>query len=135
MKFFASPEPDYLHLTANIHRIQQVIDAAHRHRRKICIVGRSVERSVEIASELGYLNAPGIIIDPDQIGQYSPQKLAVITTGSQGNRCRLTRISVSDHRWVELLRDTVIISASDPRERKAGGANGEQPFRRGGCDI
>lgn len=120
---------------SNIHRIQQVIDAAHRHRRKICIVGRSVERSVEIASELGYLNVPpGIIIDPDQIGQYSPQKLAVITTGSQGEpMSALTRISVSDHRWVEIIEgDTVIISASPiPGNEKLVARTVNNLFRRG----
>lgn len=120
---------------SNIHRIQQVIDAAHLYQRKICIVGRSIESSVEIASELGYLNIPpGMIIDQDRIGQYSPQKLVVITTGSQGEpMSALTRISVSDHRWVEIIDgDTVIISASPiPGNEKLVARTVNNLFRRG----
>ncbi len=120
---------------SNIHRIQQVINAAYLHQRKICVVGRSIERSVEIASELGYLDIPpGMIIDQDQIGKQSPQKLAVITTGSQGEpMSALTRISVSGHRWVELIDgDTVIISASPiPGNEKLVARTVNNLFRRG----
>ncbi|HHX87725.1 MAG TPA: ribonuclease J [Firmicutes bacterium] len=120
---------------SNIHRIQQVIDAAYLHRRKICVVGRSIINSVQIASELGYLKIPeGIIIDPDQIGQYPPQKLAVITTGSQGEpMSALTRISVSEHRWVEIIEgDTVIISASPiPGNEKLVARTVNNLFQRG----
>ena len=136
MTFSAFLEPDYFcHLCSNIHRIQQVIDAAVLHRRKICIVGRSIERSVEIASELGYLKIPaGIIIDQGQISQCSPPELVVITTGSQGEpMSALTRISVSDHRWVEIMEgDTVIISASPiPGNEKLVARTVNNLFRRG----
>ncbi len=120
---------------SNIHRIQQVINAAHLYQRKICVVGRSIENSVRIACELGYLNIPpGMIIDQGQIGQCSPQKLAVITTGSQGEpMSALTRISVSDHRFVEIMEgDTVIISASPiPGNEKLVARTVNNLFRRG----
>ncbi|MEW5785739.1 MAG: ribonuclease J [Bacillota bacterium] len=100
---------------SNIHRIQQVITAAHRYNRKVCVIGRSIVSSVEIASQLGYLNIPaGILVELDQINHIPHEQLALITTGSQGEpMSALTRISLSDHRRVEIVPgDTVIIAAT-----------------------
>ncbi len=120
---------------SNIHRIQQVVSAAHRYRRKICIVGRSIVGSVEIASKLGYLDIPpGMLVDIDQINQYPQDKLVLITTGSQGEpMSALTRISLSDHRRVEIVPgDTVIISATPiPGNEKLVARTVNNLFQRG----
>ena len=100
---------------SNIHRIQQVVDAAVRYDRKIGIVGRSIVNTVEISTELGYLKIPDeIIVDLDKIKQVPNEKMALITTGSQGEpMSALTRISQSEHRQVEIFPgDTVIIAAT-----------------------
>ena len=100
---------------SNIHRIQQVIDAAVYYRRKVAIVGRSMENVVSIAQELGYLIAPeGTIVEVDDLAKFPPEKAVILTTGSQGEpMSALTRISLSEHRKVEIMPgDTVIISAS-----------------------
>ncbi|HHU29545.1 MAG: ribonuclease J [Bacillota bacterium] len=100
---------------SNIHRIQQVIDAAVYYRRKVAIVGRSMENVVSIAQELGYLTAPeGTIVEVDELAKFPPEKAVILTTGSQGEpMSALTRISLSEHRKVEIMPgDTVIISAS-----------------------
>ncbi len=100
---------------SNIHRIQQVVDAAVRYDRNVAIAGRSLVNTVDISTQLGYLNIPkGVMVDLDKIKQIPPEKLALITTGSQGEpMSALTRISQSDHRQVEIHEgDTVIIAAN-----------------------
>jgi len=100
---------------SNIHRIQQVVDAAIRYDRKIGIVGRSIINTVETSTELGYLKIPkDIIVDLDKINDVPHEKMALITTGSQGEpMSALTRISQSEHRQVEIFPgDTVIIAAT-----------------------
>ncbi len=100
---------------SNIHRIQQVIDAAVCYDRKVCVVGRSIVNSVDISSELGYLKIPkGLLIDTDKVSDFPAEKVALITTGSQGEpMSALTRISQSEHRQVQIQPgDTVIIAAN-----------------------
>ncbi len=100
---------------SNIHRIQQVIDAAVRHDRKVCVVGRSIENSVDISTELGYLNIPkGVLLDTEKVKDLPPEMVVMITTGSQGEpMSALTRISQSEHRQVSIQPgDTVIIAAN-----------------------
>ncbi|EKC48770.1 metallo-beta-lactamase family protein, partial [human gut metagenome] len=71
--------------SSNVHRIQQVIDAALKYDRKVAVIGRSMVNVVNIAKELGYLKAPeGEIIDIDETHNYTPDKIVIITTGSQG---------------------------------------------------
>lgn len=100
---------------SNVHRIQQVVDAANKYKRKIAVVGRSMENVSNIASELGYLNIPeGMRIDPDEIANIAPDRLVILTTGSQGEpMSALRRMANNDHRKVDIVPgDTVIISAS-----------------------
>lgn len=100
---------------SNIHRIQQVVDAAVRYDRKVGIVGRSIVNSVNISTELGYLKIPkDVVVDLDKIKKVPHEKMALITTGSQGEpMSALTRISKSEHRQVEIFPgDTVIIAAT-----------------------
>ncbi|HCS73684.1 MAG TPA: ribonuclease J, partial [Clostridiales bacterium] len=70
---------------SNIHRIQQVINAAEKHDRKVCVSGRSMVNVVNVATELGYLNIPGnMLIDIEQISSYPNERIVILTTGSQG---------------------------------------------------
>lgn len=101
--------------SSNIHRIQQVINCAIKHKRKVAIIGRSMSNVVKTACELGYLNAPKkIFIDASNIKNYTDDKLVIIMTGSQGETMSaLSRIAQSDHKQVEIKpKDKVIISAS-----------------------
>lgn len=100
---------------SNIHRIQQIIDAAILYNRKVAVVGRSMENVLEMAIELGYMHVPeGVLIDVDQIDNYPDEEIVIITTGSQGEAASaLTKIASSEHRKVAIKEgDTVIVSAS-----------------------
>lgn len=100
---------------SNVHRIQQVCDAAVHHKRKVAVVGRSMVNVVQIAQELGYLHvSEGTIVEVDELNTLPPNKAVILTTGSQGEpMSALTRISVSEHRKVEIMPgDTVIIAAT-----------------------
>ena len=101
--------------SSNVHRIQQVIDAALKYDRKVAVIGRSMVNVVNIAKELGYLKAPeGEIIDIDETHNYTPDNIVIITTGSQGEpMSALTRMAMNDHKKVDIMPgDTVIISAT-----------------------
>ena len=101
--------------SSNVHRIQQVIDAAVRYDRKVAVIGRSMVNVVGIARELGYLSAPdGVLIDIDETHNYTADKIVIITTGSQGEpMSALTRMAMNDHKKVDIMPgDTVIISAT-----------------------
>jgi len=101
--------------SSNIHRVQQAIDTACKYKRKVAILGRSMINVVNIASELGYLTIPeGILIDIDEMKNYPPSGIVIVTTGSQGEpMSALTRMAMSDHRKVDITpSDTIIISAT-----------------------
>lgn len=101
--------------SSNVHRIQQVIDAAIKYDRKVAVIGRSMINVVSIAREMGYLNAPdGVLIDIDETSNYTADKIVIITTGSQGEpMSALTRMAMNDHKKVDIMPgDTVIISAT-----------------------
>jgi len=100
---------------SNIHRVQQVIDAAVRLDRKVALVGRSMRKNFNIASNLGMANAPdGCLIQPREIEDYPDERVVVISTGSQGEPfSALRRMANNDHRDIELHSgDTVVFSAS-----------------------
>ncbi|MBA1336906.1 MAG: Ribonuclease J (endonuclease and 5' exonuclease) [Firmicutes bacterium] len=100
---------------SNVHRIQQIINSAHKFGRKVAVCGRSMVNVVSVASDLGYLDIPeGLLVDIEDIGRYGDHELTILTTGSQGEpMSALTRMANSDHRNVEILPgDLVIISAS-----------------------
>ncbi len=101
--------------SSNVHRIQQVIDTAVKYKRHVAILGRSMINVVNISINLGYLNAAeGVIIDIDDINNYAPDKVVIITTGSQGEpMSALTRMAMSEHRKVNITPgDTIIVSAT-----------------------
>jgi ribonuclease J len=100
---------------SNIHRVQQVVDAAAQLDRKVALVGRSMRKNYNIASNLGIAKAPqGIFIQPREIENFPDEKVVVISTGSQGEPLSaLRRMANNDHRDVTLHKgDTVVFSAS-----------------------
>lgn len=100
---------------SNIHRVQQIIDVAQQLKRKVAVVGRSLENLVQVGEELGYLNVPkNILINIDNIKNYEDEHLVIITTGSQGEpMSALTKIALGEHRKVVASpNDYVIISAT-----------------------
>ena len=120
---------------SNVHRIQQIINAANKYGRKICVTGRSMVNVVNIASELGYLEIPdGMLIDIEQSDRIPHEELCVITTGSQGEpMSALVRMATSDHKKLGIIPgDTVIISALPiPGNEKMVHRTINQLFRQG----
>lgn len=99
---------------SNIYRIQQIIDLAIEYGRKVAVNGRSMVSNTEMARELGYLHAPdNVLIDIEEINKYPPEKVVLITTGSQGEPLSaLSRMAMSEHRKVKVTpNDFIIISA------------------------
>ena len=101
---------------SNVHRVQQIIDAAVKNGRKVAVSGRSMENIVEISILLGYMKVPeGVLINIDNIKKYKPSQIVIITTGSQGEpMSALTRMAYSDHRKVEITNNDLIILSATP---------------------
>lgn len=100
---------------SNIHRIQQIINKAVSSGRKVAVFGRSMLNVISTAMELGYLSVPeGVIIDLETMNKYPPEKIVLITTGSQGEpMSALTRMAMNEHRSVTITpMDYIIISAN-----------------------
>ena len=100
---------------SNIHRVQQVVDAAAALDRKVVLVGRSMRKNVNIGRSLGHINVPdGLLVAPREIEQFPDDKLTIISTGSQGEPLSaLRRMAYNDHPQVELREgDTVVFSAT-----------------------
>lgn len=101
--------------SSNVHRIQQVIDTAVRHGRKVVVSGRSMENVTAKAMELGYLKAPkDTVVDIDHMRNIPDENVVIITTGSQGEpMSALTRMARGDHRKINVTgHDFIIISAT-----------------------
>lgn len=101
---------------SNVHRVQQIINAAAENGRKVAVSGRSMENIVEISIMLGYMKVPqGVLINIDNINKYNPEQIVIITTGSQGEpMSALTRMAFSDHRKVEITKNDLIIISATP---------------------
>jgi ribonuclease J len=100
---------------SNVNRVQQVVDAAIKTNRKLALLGRSMVNVVSVALERGYLTVPeGMIIDAFEVDQMSPEKVAILCTGSQGEQmAALSRLSSGNFRDVAIHPgDTVIMAAS-----------------------
>jgi len=121
--------------SSHVHRLQQAIDAAFKHGRKVAVIGRSMLNVVGIAIELGYIKvADGVLIDISEINNYPPNRIVILTTGSQGEpMSALTRMAMSDHRKVEIVPgDTVMISATPiPGNEKLVARTVDYLFRQG----
>jgi ribonuclease J len=99
---------------SNVHRVQQAIDVALEDGRKVCLIGRSLRKNVNIARNLGYIDVPeDLLVKPDVLPELRPDETMILCTGSQGEpMSALTRMAYNDHQHVQIEEgDTVIISA------------------------
>ncbi|WP_430867058.1 ribonuclease J [Demequina aurantiaca] len=99
---------------SHVHRVQQVLNAAHAHGRKVAFVGRSMVRNMGIASEMGYLTVPpNLVVDVKKADEMPPNKVVYMCTGSQGEpMAALSRIANLDHRLKVGPGDLVILASS-----------------------
>ncbi|MGB3258987.1 MAG: ribonuclease J [Ornithinimicrobium sp.] len=100
--------------SSHIHRVQQVLDAAHANGRKVAMVGRSMLRNMGIAAELGYLKVPdGVLVDLGKLAQLPEDKQVLVCTGSQGEpMAALSRMANRDHKIDVGADDTVLLASS-----------------------
>lgn len=114
--FLKSPERIIVATFAsNVHRIQQVINAAEMYNRKVTVSGRSMVNTIRVAHKLGYLKVKeGTLIDINDMNKYKNNELVILTTGSQGEpMSALSRMAFSEHKKIQLVpEDTIIVSAS-----------------------
>lgn len=101
---------------SNIHRMQQIINASIENNRRVAFSGRSMENISKVAFDLGYLNIPeGMLIEIDDINNFSNENITIITTGSQGEpMAALARIAFGNHRKIKIESDDLFIISASP---------------------
>ena len=101
---------------SNVHRIQAVVDSCMRFRRKVCLMGRSMVNVSKVAMQLGYLKIPeGTLIAAEEIDRYPDERIAVVTTGSQGEPMSgLSRMAFAEHRKLEIRESDMVILSATP---------------------
>jgi ribonuclease J len=123
---------------SNIHRVQQVVDAAGALDRKVALVGRSMRKNVGIGRTLGHIEVPeGMLVGPREIEDFPDDRMVILSTGSQGEPLSaLRRMAYRDHRQVQLHRgDTVVFSATPiPGNERAVNETIDRLYHIG-CDI
>jgi ribonuclease J len=123
---------------SNIHRVQQVVDAAHALDRKVALVGRSMRKNVGIGRTLGHIEVPdGMLVGPREIDDFPDERIVIISTGSQGEPLSaLRRMAYRDHPQVELRGgDTVVFSATPiPGNERAVNETIDRLYHIG-CDV
>ncbi len=99
---------------SHVHRVQQVLDAAATHGRKVAFVGRSMVRNMGVARDLGYLRVPGgLMVDVREVDDLPPDQIVLVSTGSQGEpMSALSRMATRDHQIRVVEGDTVILASS-----------------------
>jgi ribonuclease J len=123
---------------SNIHRVQQVVDAAGELGRKVALVGRSMRKNVGIGRSLGHIEVPeGMLIQPQEVEDFPDHKVIVISTGSQGEPLSaLRRMAHNDHRMIKLHDgDTVVFSATPvPGNERAVNETVDRLYH-AGCNV
>ena len=101
---------------SNIHRVQQVVDAAERLGRKVALLGRSMRKNINIGRSLGHIDVPdGMLIPPREVDDFPDEKLVIVSTGSQGEPLSaLRRMAFNDHPQVELRAGDTVVFAATP---------------------
>lgn len=102
---------------SNVHRIQQVLNAAHKYDRKVVVSGRSMINVTTVASELGALDIEeGLIIDVNEMDKYEDHEILILTTGSQGeSMAALSRMASSEHKKLDIQEGDLVVFSASPR--------------------
>ncbi|WP_457746784.1 ribonuclease J [Sulfurimonas sp.] len=100
--------------SSNIHRVYQAIQYGIKYGRKVCVIGRSMERNIEIAMQYDYIKFPkNIFIDADEVSRMNDKEVLIVTTGSQGEgNSALFRMSIGEHRHVKIKPTDLIVLSS-----------------------
>lgn len=100
--------------SSNIHRVQQAIEQAIKYNRKVCVIGRSMERNLELAMQYDYLRFPkGLFVDADEVDRMEDKEVLIVTTGSQGEaNSALFRMSIGEHRHIKIKPTDLIVLSS-----------------------
>ena len=123
---------------SNISRIQQIVYCAEKTGRKVAFSGRSMINYVSVAKELGYINIkPETVVDIDIIDRYSPEKIVLVTTGTQGEpMSALSRMAYSEHKKVDVgFGDFIIISANPIPGNEKSVSNVVNELLKKGCEV
>jgi len=124
--------------SSNIHRVQQAIQYGVKYGRKVCVIGRSMERNIEIAMQYDYVRFPkNIFIDADEVARYNDKEVLIVTTGSQGEaNSALFRMSIGEHRHIKIKPTDLIVLSSRAIPGNEGSISGMlNHLQRAGASI
>lgn len=112
--------------SSNIHRVSQAIEKALFHNRKICVIGRSMEKNLELAMSLGYIKFPkDQFIEAHEVNKYNDKEVLIVTTGSQGeSMSALYRMAIHEHRHIKIKPDDQIILSAKAIPGNEGSVSG-----------
>ncbi len=124
--------------SSNIHRVQQAIQYGIKYGRKVCVIGRSMERNIEIAMQYDYVRFPkNIFVDADEVSRLNDKEVLIVTTGSQGEpSSALFRMSIGEHRHVKIKPTDLIVLSSRAIPGNEGSISGMlNHLQRAGASI
>lgn len=124
--------------SSNIHRVYQAIQYGVKYGRKVCVIGRSMERNIEVAMQYDYIKLPkNIFVEPEQIAHLNDKDVLIVTTGSQGEpSSALFRMSIGEHRHVKIKPTDLIVLSSRPIPGNEGSISGMLNYlQRAGAKI